>query len=571
MAKSPSSIKEKRAFVLPTVIMLTAVLILLTGAVLNLGTGGLRAASHDLGAEQASYAAECGLVRAADLLANEGRLTGDLEGQLEDNAATYTVLSYSNSGPLAREVLPGIVIPPGTVYLHSRGVSSNKVRREAGALFRVGLGAFQVGALAESVIALNATFDAYDSSRESAGYSGPGYDPAAKVPNQGILASNNSTGPVFTMTDSTVEGSVFVGPGGRPADSIVRNGSTVIANESTLQSPIIPDDIVVPEVPPGEGEEGEFTPEDPLITRTFNNLTVHPSPSGAVSFGNSCFSMSVQPNGNFVAYENPGHPYAGGNLTITGNIHDIRNGQQPTTNAGSNRLGGQGFQFEIQDGVFSIKGSWHSFSIDSSGQVTADGGPASLQGNASSGNLTTQTYTNAPDWLVHLMTGEGGGVNADTPPELAPGEYDTVKVDGGTTNLADGGVYVVKNLQVNNQGTLALPSTRGDVAIYVTDSLSVEGQDAIANLTRKAPNLKIFYTGTNPVRLEGGSKSYFTLMAPNADISLLGQEGAPTAFYGALVGKRVTVENAAFHYDTSTEGIGTGADSSALTLLSRHR
>ena len=568
MAKSISSTK---AFVLPTLILLSAVLILLTGAVLNLGTGGLRAASHDLGAEQAAYAAECGLVRAAAVMATAGNLDSGLQGEIADNGASYTVTAYPNSDPGPKEVLPGIVLPPGTVYLRSQGISSNRVARESGALFRVGLGAFQVGALADSVTALNATFDAYDSSRGSVGYAGPGVDPAARVANQGILASNRSSGAVFTMTDSTVEGSVFVGPGGRPSDSIVRNGQTVIANESSLQSPITTDEIVVPDLPAGEGEEAEFEPEDPLVRQTFANLTVNPSAGGSVSFGNSCFSMTVQPNGDFTATENPGSPYAGGPLQISGNIHDIRSGQSPASNTGSNRTGIQGFDLQVSNGSFVIKGSWHSFAIDSSGQVTADGGPANQVGNSQTGYLATQTYTNAPDWLVHLMTGEGGGVEADTPPELVPGEYDAVTVDGATTNLADDSVYVIKELNITNHGSLALPSNRSNATIYVTESLSVEGQDAIANLTRRAPNLKIFYTGTAPVRLEGGSKSYFTLMAPGADISLIGQAGNPTDFFGALVGRAVTVENAAFHYDVSTDGIGSGADSTPLTLLSRHR
>lgn len=571
MVKSILSTSGKRAFVLPTVIMLAAILVLLTGAVLSLGTGGLRTASHDLGAEQAAYAAEYGLVKAAEILAVDKELSGGLAGKLEGNDSSYVVSAHPNNGLSATEVLPGVVIPPGTIYLRSRGTSSNKVQREMGALFRLGLGAFQVGALADSVIALNATFDAYNSSLEAAGYSGPGYDPTAKVANQGILASNISSGPVFDMTKSQVEGTVFVGPGGRPSDSIVRDAETIIANESTLKDPINVDDILVPDVPPGEGDEAEFEPEDPLTTKTYNNLTVNPNASGSVSFGNSCFSMTVQPNGDFVATENPGYPYAGGNLRIEGNIHDIRSGLAPTVNTGSNKGGGTGFGYTISDGVFKIGGSWHSFSIDSSGQVTADGGPSSLVGTTTSGYLATQHYAGAPDWLVHLMTGDGGGVEADTPPELKPGEYDKVSVDGGTTNLADDGVYVVKNLEIKNHGTLALPAGRDNVTIYVTQNLSVEGQEAIANLTRKAPNLKIFYTGTNPVNLQGGSKSYFTLMAPKADISLIGEAGNPTDFFGAMVGKKVTVENANFHYDTSTEGIGTGADASALTLLSRHR
>lgn len=159
----------------------------------------------------------------------------------------------------------------------------------------------------------------------------------------------------------------------------------------------------------------------------------------------------------------------------------------------------------------------------------------------------------------------------DNPLELVPGSYDEVNIDAIGTNLADDGTYVIKRLNVTGNGSINLPSDCDNVTIYVTETLSVEGEDAILNATRSAPNLKIYYTGTDPVNLAGGSQAYFTLVAEDADISLVGPGANPTEFFGALVGKTLQVENANFHYDVATSGIGTGTDSSVLTLLSRHR
>lgn len=571
MVAKKTTRKNVNAFVLPTLMLLTLVLLVLSAAVLNLGTTGLRTTSHDLGSQQALYAAEAGLVRAAEVIVHDGELTGPLEGVLESDESSYRVVGYYNPSSEPMEVISGLYIPPSTVYLHSVGTSSNRVKRSVGALFRTGLGGFQVGALVRNLQTTNAIFDAYDSGRESASYSGEGYDPSAKEHNRGILATNLDSGTVFSLGDTTVEGSIFVGPGGNPNDQVSQTGETVIGNISSLQNPIELEDIEVPDLPPGEGDGEEFEPEDPLITQTFYNLTVSPSAGGSISFGNSCFSMTVQPNGDFVAQETPGSGYAGGNLSVKGNIHDIRAGGSPIVNQGPHRSGGTGFELTVEDGVFHIAGSWHQFSIDSSGQVSADGGPASQVGNGTTGYLATQTYSDAPDWLVYLMTGAGGGVHAENPNELVPGEYDSVTINSGTTRLADKGTYVIDNLTVGEDGELNLPADRGEVNIYVTGTLKVEGENAIANATRKAPNLNIFYLGSEPVQLIGGSKAFFTLMAPEADLNLSGTEEHTTDFFGALVGRSVKVDNARFHYDIATEGIGVGADASTIQLLSKHR
>src|SRR5690606_39183354 len=121
---------------------------------------------------------------------------------------------------------------------------------------------------------------------------------------------------------------------------------------------------------------------------SIGDLNCTPLATGGVSFSNSCFSMNVQPNGDFVATENPGSPYAGGPLRLEGNIHEMRAGSPPTLNQGSNKNGQTGFDYAIVDGAFKIQGSWHFFGIDESGSATADNGASSVVGNTQTGYMT---------------------------------------------------------------------------------------------------------------------------------------------------------------------------------------
>ena len=566
--------KRKRGFVLPTLVILTMVLLLLTGAVLDLGTVGLRTATLDQQTETAMYAAEAGLVQAAEEYTTNGEFTGTFKGTLEENDSSFEVELYTNDTPGPATLPNGVQIPEQTVYFRSVGISQNGTRKECGALFRKGLGSFQVGALANTLSAQGSQLDAYNSDNEAPGYSGPGFDPAAAQNNRAIVASNEGSGTVFDLQDTTVKGAVYVGPGGDPNAQITKSGNTVVASAGALTTPIEPEDVVVPTLPDGASGDGSgsgTTPGSiPPQVVTLANMTVNVRANGNIEFSNSCFLMTLQPNGNFTATENPGSPFAGGTLQTTGNIYDIQGGGAPTSTTGANKNGGTGFDISASTSSFKIAGSWHNFSIDSSGMITADNGPNGLVGNSSTGHLSTTTLS-APPWLTSVMTGGANENDAENPLDLEPGAYDEVNIDAIASRLSDEGTYMIKRLNITDGGALELPAGSDNVTIYVTESLSIEGENAIVNTSRKAPNLKIYYTGTDPVKVAGGSQAFFTLLAEDADVTLEGPNATPSEFYGALVGRTVTINNANFHYDVATAGIGTGTDSSTLTLLSRHR
>jgi hypothetical protein len=102
----------------------------------------------------------------------------------------------------------------------------------------------------------------------------------------------------------------------------------------------------------------------------------------------------------------------------------------------------------------------------------------------------------------------------------------------------------------------------------VTNKLSVKGTDAIVNDAEKAPLLNVYYTGNQKVEMSGGSKTYATVYAPNAEVEL---KGDGSAFFGAMVGKSVILNDSVFTYDIATSGVGQGVDGSAIDVLARYR
>lgn len=186
------------------------------------------------------------------------------------------------------------------------------------------------------------------------------------------MASNTNSGVVYDLADTAVSGGLFVGAGGDPTSLIAKSGNTTVASQSALSSPIDVEDFEVPNLPPGEGDGTSTAPTDTPTRVTFGGLTVNPRSDGSFFLGNSCFTMTIQPNGDFRATENPGAPFVGGNLVTEGNINDLRNGGSPTVSAGSNKNGGTGFAISADSGAFGLHGSWHNFKIDSSGYIEAD-------------------------------------------------------------------------------------------------------------------------------------------------------------------------------------------------------
>lgn len=528
--------KRRRGVVLPALILISLVLLLLVSLLVSTGTQSLRTSTLGQQSDVATYAAESGLARAVEEYRREGKLPTRFEGDLKASQATFVVTTYQNDGTDAMQITSGPSIPPSTMYLLSEGVSPNGTREKAGALFRTGLGAFQAGVVADSLNAEKSVFDAYDSASST--------DPASsQQPDRGIMASNRidpmATAPQFSLADTNVKGGVFTAPGTTPAQQIRKSGTTVVSREGTLANPVTLEEIELPKITKAGKAEGGDTKEG-----TFDEATYQPSPwqlnGGAYS------ELSVRWNQGSRAFD----------FFDTGTNPDTRIGSANVSElqAAENR-GQSTFQVKDYDGRQVI--------FDFETQSITYNDPLPNPGSARSGT------TAFPSMLTDAIHPKG--VETRNPHKLKDGSFDSVTIDGGTPTDLDEGTYIIKDLVITDGGRLQLPPGKKAI-IYVTGRLSAEGEDALLNDSKLPTNLKIYYTGNKPVNLAGGSKSYLTLIAPKAEVKLEGLDSAnPTRFFGALVGKSVNVVNAAFHYDVATDGVGTGTDGSALSLLSRHR
>jgi hypothetical protein len=527
--------RPKSGFVLPTLMLVTMVLLILVTTLLAAGTNSLRVATSNQQSDQALYAAEAGLVRASQVFAADGSIAEPFEGDLGSSASSYSVMAYENTGSVEMQVPNGPMIPPSTVYLRSEGISENGTRRVEGALFTIGLQAFKVGALGNQVHATNSSFDAYNSASGD-------YDPTNVQNDLPLLASNSNSGPTFTFDNAEVNGDIFVGPGGDPAAQVSNTNSTV-GDVTAMASAIDLEEIEVPEDPDGGGD-----PASVPALGSFSLTTVDASGIYHFSDGHG-LDIDIDPS----IPPTPSNPYA--HITAPP---------------------GAEWQYSIEangETSLTIKlANGHQLWVS---EMTQQGshihnGQASHSGVAET-NVDLSTIVFHPDLF------DGGTApppaTVVNPTVLEPGHYESVTIeDGWNADFSESGVYVIKHLNVTSNGQLTLPGNAQNATLYVTQSLTVDGENALVNETLKASKMKVFYTGTSAVQLSGGSRSYFTLVAPEADVTLDSViDGARTRFFGALVGDNVTINNASFHFDTATNGIGTGTMGSAVTLLHRHR
>jgi len=532
------------------VLMMLGLMAMLGSALAATSSGSLVLCRQSAQAERALALADTGLTTATQKLIAYGSM-GSSASEVFPGEGSFLVERRVNNSNAPLNTPWGLVMPAKTTLLRSTGTTREGVSRVSIALFRSSAGAFQVGALANSITGTGSTFDAYDSNSETPGYTGLVPDPLSMVTGSTILASNQSSGVVVNLTGSTVDGAAFVGPGGNTAAQMILDAASTVGLTGSLAAPIEQPAIVVPSMPNGPST----TPPNTANPKTVylqdgsgdKDTTITPpsTAGGPVTLTHYCLTLKIYPDGRFTARE------GGSGSEIKG---DIQDGTFSTVSPASTGTPLTVVSYNPLD----IKGNWHhavydpansSIAIDQQGIRTPAPAPV--------------THPSLPPWIFYAAPAPA----AVSPATLQPGKYDTVNVQGNMTSLVDGGVYVVKNLRVDALGKIYLPATASNTKIYVTGSLIIDGAEAIVNDSRKPTALKIFYTGTSPVTISGGSAAFASLYAPGADVTLSGYD---SGFYGAISCKNLTVNQAKFHYDVATQGVGTGLDSSAFQLLARY-
>ena len=553
--------QPRKGIVLPAVFAVLLVLAFVVLGITTMSTSSLRYTTFSVQDDQALYAADAGLSRAlAEYQANsnftDASGTGQTvySGEIASTGALYSVTLYSNDTSAPITVPGGAEIPPNTALLVSEGMTASKrSKRRSAVLVQKGLGTVQVGSLANAIQSENSKFFAFDSRKEASDYVGTGVDPNALVSQQAVIATNEASGTPVQLTNSEVNGNILVGPGGDPNAQVSKDSTSTTGQVGVLTEKIEIPDIDVPTLPADDDSGDPPTAVSYSPTGASDHVSFSQDTDGTITIINQCFKCVIKSNGDFTVTEDS---YSGsGAKKATGNL-----------NTGEyTNVGGSDFDIALQEDTFLIGGDWHGLKMASDGSFAVD--PPSNNSNATWASGYTETY-NAPSWV---QAGIFNKIPPDenNPSDLDSGYYGDVEITSGITELVDSSTMVIRNLEINSGGQLNLPKDGKDVTIYVTGSLKVNGLNAILNETRSAPNLKIYYTGKEPVEVSGGGSTFVTLFAPDAPITLSG-EGS--TFYGALATRKaLTLKDAEFYYDVATEGVGTGTDGTTMKILAHQR
>lgn len=587
----------ERGIVLPTLIMVTLILMVLANVLIGTGTNSLRLANLTHSSDQALFAAQAGLATVADEYSRTQAIKGLdpvshlVSGTLASTGTAYDVVVLKNDllepQKFTHPLLPsqGLELPPKTIYFLGLGYAENGPTRRAGALFKLQMGASNAGIISQRLWADNSNFTAYDSAKNS--------DPSkSQELNASILASycTDLSNPLqFDLSVCQVQGGVYVAPGSTTEAGIHKDDATSVSQSGVLKEPITLEEIKLPEVAKGaDPSKGDVDDEPKDPDKAAPNVYITPD-EGKGSFAIRWVGDPVTKVEFLTVTDGmPGEKIGDIPVESLRKVIDEtpKADDQPLFNDDAvedtvyygDPVSAKNITWSPDRGGFRFyNGSEY---VNSSGVYDGSGLDAIIKGESPGG-----PGDDADDSDADLSKGAQASVpNPVNPVTLEAGwQYETVTIDSGTSLLVPGSgttpydsyVLVVKNLRISKGGILKLPASveagkSSKMTIYVTHELTIEGRDALANDTLLPPNLEVLYLGKNEVKLAGGSASYFSLTAPQATVSLSGEsKDDRTSFHGCLIGREVKIHDADVYFDRATRGLGAGA--STLALLNQHR
>ena len=114
---------------------------------------------------------------------------------------------------------------------------------------------------------------------------------------------------------------------------------------------------------------------------------------------------------------------------------------------------------------------------------------------------------------------------------ISPGLFGSIDVKGALT--LDPGTYYIDELSVTSNGQIIISDK---TTLFVKTNLDMEGQ-GVANTSWDPTKLTINYSGTNQVKMTGGSQAYVEVYAPNSELQLHGNAD----FFGSFIAQDVVV------------------------------
>jgi len=228
---------------------------------------------------------------------------------------------------------------------------------------------------------------------------------------------------------------------------------------------------------------------------------------------------------------------------------------------------------------------------DACGAITLNGGPTTINGNASYGDVGTSCSVNGAGTVTGTKTklpadlslpsvsiptiGSAMGnqsVASHGTLTLTPNNtYGSITVTGGSNVVFNAGTYVISSMSLAGNSTLTVAT--GPVIVYVscTSPTATTGLDlvggTVSNASLVSTNLVFMVgPGCGNVKVAGGASAAYGVYAPDSDTTLAG--GAD--IYGAIVGKTVTNTGGSYvHRDLALANLAIGDFQCAATEVSR--
>jgi hypothetical protein len=168
------------------------------------------------------------------------------------------------------------------------------------------------------------------------------------------------------------------------------------------------------------------------------------------------------------------------------------------------------------------------------GSVSAGGTITAAQGVVVKGQQTPGSGA-TPGSITWSVTSPG---NSQGPITLqnqavgapAPGVYDNVVVNGGSSLYVSTGTYFLQSLDLESGAKLVVDSREGPVFLYLAQAITFRGAESAVD--SGIPRLFVGYFGTNQAILEAPFMGIF--LAPQATVHLQNAQAAPNiaTFYG---------------------------------------
>lgn len=358
-----------------------ALVAVIAGALVMMGSNDLNRSFSSVQSEKAYFAAEAGARAALVELSNDSNWPGFGSVQTLPDGGSFDVGVYPSGGAPPPN---GANVPSGHVYVLSTGRSPNGSARQVGLLVKIGVGTLDFAVVARDSISLSGS-GAIDS-----------MDPVTEVllPDPASVATNSIADGAITITGgSSIQGDANVGPGAPSTAFALDNPSMVTGVQGTLSGPIPLDPVVLPDdpssAPPVTVDGVDILNINP---GTFGDVHITASGQLVLAPGTYVFNSLLLDGDCKLIVSDATEIYIANGATV--NVGAVVNQTKLPTN----------LKFFVESGDVSLNGAAAAYYV-----LYAPDSPVTLTGSSAVfGNLVGQSLDLSGNTRVHFDPASGG-------------------------------------------------------------------------------------------------------------------------------------------------------------------